>query len=229
MRPQRSVLVIEDERRVADVITRGLAGAGYAVDVAPDGASGIRRSRSNHHAGIVLDLLLPDTDGFELLQALVREKPGRPVVVVSAVSAAEAKRRCLGLGATDYVAKPFDLGALVERIRSCIETANGPGGRFMSVGPIRLDLVKRVVDTGQGAVSLSGHEFAILHRLMARPGHVFSRSGLLEEVWGSASDSPNDVVDVSVERLRVKLGNTLIESVWWAGYRIDAASMDEGR
>jgi DNA-binding response OmpR family regulator len=224
---QRSILVIEDERRIADLIARGLAGAGYAVDATPDGGSGLQRARSNHYAGVVLDLVLPDTDGFELLALLVGEEPGRPVVVVSALTDGDAKIRCLALGAADYVAKPFGVEELVGRIRAGVDTSAGPGGRIMRIGPIRLDLVRRVVDTGRGAVSLSGHEFAVLQRMMARPGHVYTRTGLLEEVWGSSSDSPIDLVDVCVERLRAKLGSDVIQTVWSAGYRIDVAAMDE--
>jgi len=225
--PQRSILVIEDEPRIADLIVRVLTGAGYGVDATPDGASALQRARSDHYAGVVLDLLLPDADGFELLAVLVDEKPGRPVIVVSGLPEAEAKVRCMGLGAADYVTKPFSVGELVGRIRAGVDTSAGPGGRIMQVGPIRLDLVRRVVDTGHGAVSLSGHEFAVLQRMMARPGHVYSRSGLLEEVWGSSSDSRGDIVDLCVERLRAKLGNRLIETVWSAGYRIDVSAMGE--
>jgi len=224
---QRSILVIEDERRIADLIVRALAGAGYAVDATPDGGSGLRRARSNPYAGVVLDLVLPDTDGFELLALLLGEEPGRPVVVVSALTDGDAKVRCLALGAADYVAKPFGVEELVGRIRAGVDTSAGPGGRIMRIGPIRLDLVRRVVDTGRGAVSLSGHEFAVLQRMMARPGHVYSRTGLLEEVWGASSHGRIDLVDVCVERLRAKLGSDFIETVWSAGYRIDVSVMDE--
>jgi two-component system, OmpR family, response regulator len=225
---QRSILVIEDERRIADLIVRGLTGAGYGVDATPDGVSGLQRARSNHYAGVVLDLLLPDADGFELLALLVGESPGRPVVVVSGLAESDVRVRCLGLGATDYVAKPFSVGELVGRIRVGVDTSIGPGGRIMRVGPIRLDLVRRVVDTGRGAVSLSGYEFAVLQRMMARPGHVYSRSRLLEEVWGPSSDGRSDLIDVCVEGLQAKLGSELIETVWSAGYRIDLSAMEEG-
>jgi CheY-like chemotaxis protein len=127
MNAQRSILVIEDERRIADLIARGLIGAGYAVDAIPDGTDGLERSRSAHYVGVVLDLLLPDADGFELLQELVGEKPGRPVVVVSGLSEADAKPRCLELGAADYVVKPFSVMELVERIRARVEMSVGPG------------------------------------------------------------------------------------------------------
>lgn len=223
---QRSILVIEDERRIADLIARGLTGAGYAVDAIPDGADGLARSRSAHYVGVVLDLLLPDADGFELLQELVGEKPGRPVVVVSGLSETDAKPRCLELGAADYVVKPFSVMELVDRIRARVEMSAGPGGRIMRVGPIRLDVVRKVADTGHGPVSLSGHEFAVLERLMAQPGHVCSRDGLLRHVWGSGNRS--DLVDVCVGRLREKLGSGLIETVWWTGYRIDVLAEEEG-
>jgi two-component system, OmpR family, response regulator len=225
----RSIQVIEDEPRIADLISRGLSGVGYAVDAIPDGTGGLQRTRSNHYAGVVLDLGLPDADGFELLGELVGERPGRPVVVVSALSAADAKVRCLDIGAVDYVTKPFSLGELVSKIRTRVDTAAGPGGRIMRVGPIRVDLDRRVVHTGRGPVSLSGHEFALLQRLLARPGHVCSRTGLLEEVWGSSSDKQSALVDDCVRRLRAKLGNELIETVWSAGYRIDVLAMDEGQ
>jgi DNA-binding response OmpR family regulator len=225
---RRSILVIEDERRIADLIARGLAGAGYTVDTTPDGVTGLRRSRSNHHDGVVLDLLLPDADGFELLHELVGEKPRRPVVVVSGLSEADTKVRCLGLGAADFVAKPFSVRDLVERIQARVHTAAGPGGRMISAGPISLDLARKIVDVGRGAVSLAGDEFALLQRLMARPGRVCSRDRLLEDVWGSPHEGRGDLLDGCVERLRSKLGHEMIETVWSTGYRIDLSVREEG-
>jgi DNA-binding response OmpR family regulator len=224
----RSILVIEDERRIADLIARGLVGAGYAVETSTDGEIGLRRSRSNDYAGVVLDLVLPGADGFEILGELVEEKPQRPVIVVSGLFAAEAKVRCLDIGAIDYVTKPFSLAELVARIRARVDASGGPGDRILRVGPIRLDLVRRVVDTGRGAVPLSGREFALLQRLMARPGSVCSRRGLLEDVWGSSFDIRSNLVDVYVNRLRSKLGDELIETVRSTGYRIYVPTMDEG-
>jgi DNA-binding response OmpR family regulator len=228
MNAQRSILVIEDERRIADLIARGLAGAGYAVETTRDGTTGLERSRSNHHDGVVLDLLLPDADGFQLLPQLVGEESRRPVVVVSGLSEVGTKARCLGLGAADFVVKPFSVSDLVERIQVQVHTAAGPGGRMIRAGPISLDLVRRVVDVGSGAVSLAADEFALLQRLMARPGRVCSRHRLLEDVWGSPLEGRGDALDGCVERLRSKLGNELIETVWSAGYRIDVSTVAEG-
>jgi DNA-binding response OmpR family regulator len=228
MNAQRSILVIEDEGRIADLIARGLAGAGYAVETMRTGATGLERSRSNRHDGVVLDLLLPDADGFDLLHELVGERPRRPVVVVSGLSEAGTKVRCLGLGAADFVVKPFSVRDLVERIQVQVHTAAGPGGRMIGAGPISLDLARKVVDVGRGAVSLSADEFALLQRLMARPGRVCSRHRLLQDVWGSPLEGSGEVLDGCVERLRSKLGSELIETVWSTGYRIDVSTVGEG-
>jgi DNA-binding response OmpR family regulator len=228
MNAQRSILVIEDEGRIADLIARGLAGAGYAVETMRTGATGLERSRSNRHDGVVLDLLLPDADGYDLLHELVGERPRRPVVVVSGLSEAGTKVRCLRLGAADFVVKPFSVRDLVERIQVQVRTAAGPGGQMISAGPISLDLARKVVVVGRGAVSLAADEFALLQRLMARPGRVCSRDRLLQDVWGSPLEGSGEVLDGCVERLRSKLGNELIETVWSAGYRIDVSTVGEG-
>ncbi len=149
--------------------------------------------------------------------------------MVSGLSEADTKVRCLGLGAADFVAKPFSVRDLVERIQARVHTAAGPGGRMISAGPISLDLARKVVDVGRGAVSLAGDEFALLQRLMARPGRVCSRDRLLEDVWGSPHEGRGDLLDGCVERLRSKLGHEMIETVWSTGYRIDLTVREEGR
>jgi DNA-binding response OmpR family regulator len=217
------VLVVDDEPRIADFVSRALKAEGFRVDAAPDGARGLELARSGRYELVVLDLLLPGRDGVSVLRELMDARPEQRVLVLSALSDVRSKVECLELGASDYLPKPFALAELVARIRARLrQPASGPDDRFLRRGAVTLDLVRRVADSGAGPVVLSEREFLMLRNLMLRSGDVCSRQRLLEEVWGFRFDPGSNVVDVCVGRVRAKLGPDVIETVRGVGYRFAA-------
>jgi two-component system OmpR family response regulator len=218
------VLVVDDEPRIVNFVSRALSAQGFAVDGAHDGLRALQLARSGRYELVVLDLLLPGLDGESVLRGIIEARPEQRVLVLSALADVESKVRCLELGASDYVAKPFALAELVARVRARIrQPAAGPGERQLRSGALTLDLVRRVVDTGKGQVTLSERQFLLLQHLMRKGGEVCSREQLLADVWGLSFDPGSNVVDVCIRRLRSKLGEDIIETVRRVGYRLQAA------
>ncbi len=218
------VLVVDDEPRIVNFVSRALSAQGFGVDGAYDGLRALQLARSGRYELVVLDLLLPGLDGESVLRGIIEARPEQRVLVLSALADVESKVRCLELGASDYVAKPFALAELVARVRARIrQPAAGPGERQLRAGALTLDLVRRVVDTGKGQVTLSERQFLLLQHLMRKGGEVCSREQLLADVWGLSFDPGSNVVDVCVRRLRSKLGEDIIETVRRVGYRLQAA------
>jgi DNA-binding response OmpR family regulator len=217
------VLLVDDEPRIVSFVSRALSAEGFQVDSALDGIRGLELARTGRYELVVLDLLLPGQDGVSVLQDLMESRPDQRVLVLSALSDVNSKVRCLQLGASDYLPKPFSLAELLARVRARLrQSASGPDDRFLNVGGVRLDLVRRVAEAGDGAVALSGREFLVLQHLMLKRGEVCSRQQLLADVWGYSFDPGSNVVDVCVGRLRAKLGPDVIETVRSVGYRIQA-------
>lgn len=218
-----SVLVVDDEPRIASFVSRALAAEGFRVDSAPDGVHGFDLARSGRYELVVLDLLLPGMDGVTVLERLMDERPQQRVLVLSALSDVEEKVRCLELGASDYLSKPFALKELVARVRARLrQPGSGPEERYVRIGDITLDRHRRVADGGAGPVGLSEREFTLLSYLMDRGGEVCSRMQLLADVWGFRFDPGSNIVDACVRRLRAKLGSDAIETVRNVGYRFNA-------
>jgi DNA-binding response OmpR family regulator len=216
-----SILVIDDEQRIAAFVSRALQAHGLATETACGGEDALSAVRSGRFALLVLDLMMPGVDGFALLRAArALERPPR-VIVLSAMSDVATKVRCLELGASDFVAKPFALPELVARVRVRLREP-GAGGAMpvLHAGGIVLDTERRTADAGAGPVSLTAREFALLAHLLRKGGEICSREELLESVWSYAHDPGTNVVDVCVRRLRAKLGHASIETVRHAGYRI---------
>jgi DNA-binding response OmpR family regulator len=217
------VLVVDDEPRITAFVSRALAAEGFEVDSAADGVRGLRLASSGRYELVILDLLLPGLDGVSVLRELIQARPEQRVLVLSALSDVDNKVRCLELGASDYLPKPFAVAELVARARARLrQPASGRDERVLRAGPVSLDRVRRVADSGQGSVSLSEREFLLLERLMLADGEPRSRERLLSEVWGYSFDPGSNVVDVCVGRLRAKLGADVIETVRNVGYRLDA-------
>jgi two-component system copper resistance phosphate regulon response regulator CusR len=216
------ILVIEDEPRIASFLARALVAEGFRVDTAGDGPRGVELARSGAYELIVLDLLLPGLDGFSVLRSIMEHRPDQRVLVLSAISDVESRVRCLELGAVDYVSKPFSLAELVARVRARLRQPPAPTpDRYLRVGPVSLDMVRRVADAGAGPVSLTEREFELLQHLMNAAGEVCSRQRLLAEVWRVPFDTSSNVVDVYIRRLRSKLGRDSIETVRNVGYRLN--------
>jgi DNA-binding response OmpR family regulator len=217
------VLVVDDEPRIVSFVSRALTAEGFQVDGTPDGVRGFDLARSGRYELVVLDLLLPGMDGMTVLRRLIEERPQQRVIVLSALSGVEEKVRCLELGASDYLSKPFALRELVARVRARLrQAASAPDERHLRVGDVTLDRRRRVADAGSGTVALSEREFGLLEYLMQRNGDICTRSDLLADVWGFGFDPGSNLVDVCVGRLRAKLGADVIETVRSVGYRFNA-------
>src|SRR2546429_7022311 len=219
------ILVIEDEPRILGFLARGLEAEGFAVDGARNGREGLKRAQRDAYDLVLLDLLLPGLDGLSLLHELNRARPELPVMIVSARSDLPTKLRGFGLGAADYLSKPFSFDELIARIRVQLRKAGqGDNGHIVRAGSVALDLARREARVGSIIAQLSDREFRVLHHLVEHPGEVISRERLLSEVWGYHFDPGSNVVDVCIRRLRKKLGSDApIETIRHAGYRLSAA------
>lgn len=213
--------MVDDEPRIVNFVSRALSAEGFGVDGAHDGVRGLELARTGRYELVVLDLLLPGADGVSVLRDIMEFRPEQRVLVLSALSDVESKVRCLELGASDYLPKPFAVAELVARIRARLrQPASSPVDRFLRCGGVTLDLLRRTADVGEGSVGLSEREFLLLQQLMREQGEVCTRERLLSDVWGYSFDPGSNVVDVYVGRLRSKLGADVIETVRNVGYRL---------
>jgi DNA-binding response OmpR family regulator len=217
------ILVVDDEPRIVSFVSRALEAEGFSVEGAPDGRRGLDLARTGRFELVVLDLLMPELRGVDVLREILQARPEQRVLILSAVSDVESRVDCLELGATDFLTKPFALSELIARIRARLRQPLGQQpGRFLIAGGIRLDVVRRAADAGEGRVSLTEREFVLLQHLMMKGGETCSRQRLLADVWGYSFDPGSNVVDVCVGRLRSKLGADAIETVRNVGYRLNA-------
>jgi DNA-binding response OmpR family regulator len=216
------LLVIEDEPRILAFLSRGLEAEGFAVHGARDGVEGLRLALGRAYDLVVLDLLLPRLDGLSMLRELQRQRPELPVVVVSARADVSTKLRAFGLGAHDYVTKPFAFDELVARIRARLRRPlDAADEQLLLAGGITLDVARREVCYAGGAVQLTDREFRLLHHLVRHAGEVVTRESILSQVWGYQFDPGSNVVEVCIGRLRRKLGpGAPIETVRHVGYRL---------
>ena len=219
------ILVIEDEPRILDFVSRGLEAEGFSVLGARDGQEGLRLAEALSCDLVILDLLLPRLDGLSVLRALEAKQPRLPVVIVSARADLTTKLNGFGLGARDYLTKPFSFDELLARIRVHLRRPDErDNGYVLQAGTLVLDVARRQARLGERVVDLSDREFKLLHRLLECAGEVVSRERLLSEVWGYHFDPHSNVVDVCIRRLRKKLGpDSPIETVRHAGYRLTTA------
>ena len=220
-----SIVVIEDEPGIVDFLERGLSAAGFRVRSARDGDSGLALALSDRVDLVVLDLMLPGRSGSEILAALVDQRPGLPVIVLTARGEVEDRVAGLHGGAVDYVVKPFALAELDARIRAQLRAARQAPDTTLRHDGITVDLLAREVSVDGGAVRLTTTEFDLLAYLIRNPGHVLSRSQILRTVWGYGEDASTNVVDVYIGYLRRKLGRPdLITTVRSRGYRLNGRS-----
>lgn len=217
------LLVVEDEARLRAYLTRALGGDGHLVDSAGSGPDAVHRLRGGEFDLVVLDLMLPGFDGFEVMQRAFDQRPDQRILVLSAVMDVATRVRCLQIGAVDFLSKPFATAELVERVRTRLQTASTRvPQRWLRVGDFTLDLERQMLSLGQRGVALSHREFMLLGHLMRRAGQVCSRRELLASVWGYADDPGSNVVDVTVRRIRGKVPRPVIETVRNVGYAFSA-------
>jgi two-component system, OmpR family, response regulator MtrA len=222
------VLLVEDDASIREVATLGLEQAGLRVTPVGDGREGLARFREGGVDLVVLDVMLPSLDGFEVLREIRRDS-GAPVVMLTARSELHDIVVGLELGADDYVTKPFELPELVARIKAVMRRAapGGDGDSTLSVAGLEIDPGGFTVRKGGAEVNLTATEFRLLHELARRPKQVFTRDLLLELVWNYDYLGDSRLVDAAVQRLRAKVEDdpkqpTLIRTVRGVGYRFDA-------
>jgi two-component system OmpR family response regulator len=217
------VLVVEDEVKMAGLLRRALEEEGYAVDVAASGGDGVWLGTENEYDAVVLDLMLPDVDGFDVCRRLREAGRWSPVLMLTARDAVADRVAGLDAGADDYVTKPFSLAELLGRLRALIRRGAVERPAVLRAGDLTLDPTSRAVRRGTTAIELTAKEFSLLEYLMRHAGEVLSRSRLIEHVWDFAYEGDSNVVDVYVRYLRNKIDRPFrrdsIETVRGAGYR----------
>jgi two-component system, OmpR family, response regulator len=217
------VLAIEDERGTRRLLSRVLEHDGHEVVGAPTGLQGLHLASTEEWDLILLDLLLPDLRGTAVLSAVLDNRPAQKVMVLSAVSDTESRVACLERGAVDYLAKPFAVRELRARVNSRLSAPRpDPGTHVHQVGDLRLDRSRHRLQVDGKDVDLTPRELLLMEYLMSRPGEVCTREELLTEVWGYAFDPGSNVIDVTVGRLRAKVGDAVIETVRHVGYSLRA-------
>lgn len=218
-----SILVVEDEPGISSFVAKGLTSAGYNVTVVDKGADAISGALGGDYSLIVLDIGLPDMDGFEVLEQIRGQGATLPIIVLTARSSVEDTVSGLEQGADDYMSKPFRFEELLARIRLRLKTANSEDPTNMvqiNVGGLHLDLRTRCATIDGEPVELSAREFTMLQAFMEHPDQVLSSSQLLGMVWGYDFDPGSNVVDVYVRYLRRKIGSERIVTVRGMGYRL---------
>ena len=222
-RPMR-VLVVEDEEKMASLLRRGLEREGYAVDVATNGVDAVWSATENDYDAIVLDVMLPPPDGFEVCRTLRAQGRWAPILLLTARDAVADRVTGLDAGADDYLPKPFSFDELSARLRALTRRVSTERPSVLEVGDLRLDPAAHTVARGEVPIELSPKEFSLLEMFMRSPGTVLTRTALLEHAWDFAYDGTSNVVDVYIGYLRGKIdrpfGRDSIETVRGVGYRL---------
>jgi two-component system, OmpR family, response regulator len=218
------VLIVEDEPKMAGLIRRGLREEGYAADVAGRGEEALWMAGATEYDAIVLDVLLPGTNGFDICRELRRSGVWAPVLMLTARDSVDDRVAGLDAGADDYLTKPFSFVELLARLRALARRPPLERPTVLEVGDLRLNPATHQAWRGDAELELSAKEFRILEAFMRRPGHVLSRLHLLEHCWDYGYENRSNVVDVYVRYLREKIdrpfGRKSIETVRGAGYRL---------
>lgn len=220
------MLVVEDEVYLAQSLARGLTANGFDVDVVHDGMDGLWRAREHSYGAIVLDLLLPGMNGFQICSTLRAEQNWTPVLILTAKKGEYDEAEALDTGADDFLSKPFSLVVLVARLHALARRGAAPRPPVLSVGDLVYDPASRLCHRGDVAVSLTARELALLEALIRRQGDVVTKHELLREVWGGDVDPETNVLEVYVGYLRRKIdepfGRHNLRTVRGLGYRLVA-------
>lgn len=218
------ILVVEDEVKAADYLRKGLGESGYVVEVANNGIDGQFLAQESEFDLIILDVMLPGIDGWQLLQ-IIRRKSQVPVLFLTARDAVEDRVKGLELGADDYLVKPFSYAELLARVRTLLRRGAPREVEQFQVADLQLDVLRRRVVRGTERIVLTNKEFALLQLLMERSGEVLSRTQIASQVWQMNFDSDTNVVDVAIRRLRAKVDDPfnpkLIHTVRGMGYTLE--------
>lgn len=220
------ILIVEDDLKIAAFVQKGLKEQGYVVDACHDGDEGFDRASGESYDVVLLDIMLPGRDGLSILRGLRDAKNTVPVILLTARSGLDERVEGLNMGADDYLPKPFYMEELIARIIAVSRRASGEQLSVIHHGSIALNLITREVKRGDETLDLTSREFNLLELLMRSPGRVYSRTQLLEHVWGYDFDPQTNVVDVYIRRVRGKIDSpaapSFIETVRGVGYRFKA-------
>ncbi|WP_432014528.1 response regulator transcription factor [Streptomyces cucumeris] len=214
------LLIVEDERRLAVSLAKGLRAEGFAVDVAHDGREGLHRAQEGVHDLIVLDIMLPGMNGYHVCGALRAAGNDVPILMLTAKDGEYDEAEGLDTGADDYLTKPFSYVVLVARVRALLRRRGPAASPVVRIGELSVDRGARRVERDGDGIALTAKEFSVLEHLALRPGDVISKAEILEHVWDFAYDGDPNIVEVYISALRRKLGAGLIETVRGAGYRL---------
>jgi DNA-binding response OmpR family regulator len=219
------LLIVEDERRIAAFLAKGLKAEGYTVEHVLTGVEAVASAERSEPDLVLLDLALPDIDGTEVLRRLRARGKRMPVIVLTARGDVKDRVESLNLGADDYLTKPFEFAELLARVRARLRTPGAVEGNVLRAGRLELDLKSRQATIEGRTIDLTSREFTLLETFLRHPRQVLTREQLLSHVWGFDFDPGSNVVDVYVRYLRQKLGADVIQTVRRIGYRLDVSRL----
>jgi two-component system OmpR family response regulator len=218
------VLLVEDEHRLAETLRRGLTADGFMVDVAHDGADGLWLAKSNPYDVVVLDIMIPKLNGYDVCRAMRAASVWTPVLMLTAKDGEHDQVDAFDLGADDYLTKPFSFLVLVARLRALVRRGRPERPTVLYAGDLSLDPAAHIVTRADNTIALTPREFAVLHFLIRHKGDVVSKSEILQGVWDTYYDGDDNVVEVYVGYLRKKIdqpfNRSSIQTVRGAGYRL---------
>ncbi|GIX23860.1 MAG: DNA-binding response regulator [Caldimonas sp.] len=222
------ILIVEDEPKTGEYLRQGLNEAGFVADLAANGSDGLHLALHGEYDLVILDVMLPGLDGWQVLASLRRRGLDMPVLFLTARDQVEDRVKGLDLGADDYLVKPFSFAELLARVRTILRRGRGGGldSNVLRVADLELDLLRRRVTRGGKRIDLTAKEFGLLELLMRRQGEVLPRSLIASQVWDMNFDSDTNVIEVAIRRLRMKIDEgqsvKLIQTVRGMGYVLEA-------
>ena len=222
------VLVVEDEKKIASFVRKGLEAQGFVVEVSLNGDDGFAMATSRPYDAAILDIMLPGRDGLSILRNLRDRKISLPVILLTARSELNERLEGLNLGADDYLTKPFHIEELIARLHAVTRRAAGVSQSILAVADLKMNLLTRKVTRGEANIELTAREFSLLEHLMRSPGRVLTRVEICERVWDYNFDPDTNLVEVYIQRLRKKVDGAaarkLIETIRGVGYciKVDA-------
>jgi DNA-binding response OmpR family regulator len=222
------VLLVEDEKKIASFVRKGLEAQGFSVTVSDNGDKASELALVGSFDVILLDIMLPGRDGLSILKELRGRRNTVPVILLTARSEMNQRVEGLNLGADDYITKPFFMDELLARLRAVVRRTSGETLSVLHAGSLMLNLITREAKYGDEEIIFAPREFSLLEHLMRSPGMVFTRTQLLEQVWGYGFDPQTNLVDVCIRRIREKIdrdGNQFIETVRSVGYRFNGEAV----
>ncbi len=227
------ILVIEDDKDVATYVAKALREQGYGADIARDGKKGIEKAAGQDYDLIVLDMMLPRADGWEVLEAVRKSEKDTRVLVLTALDSTGDKVRALDKGADDYLVKPFATAELVARVRALLRRSKGETTSELTYADMKMDLLQHRVTRGEDRVELSPREFSLLEYFLRNPEQVLTRDMIIQNVWGYEFDTMTNVVDVYINYLRNKIDMDysvrLIHTVRGVGYILSKEGKESSR